>query len=497
MRVVTPKEMSGLDRKTIEGGVPSLELMEKAGTKCYEIIKENIEPGQEVLVICGTGNNGGDGQVIARLLKKAGYPVTVLFTSSRDNLLSKGSEESLNNLLQLEKLEVPLYYAANEDVYLDLIPKFPVIVDAIFGTGFRSGNLSDYYKKLFEAINESSAKVIAIDIPSGLDGVNGSVQVAVHADLTIIIQFVKTGELLEYGPDYTGRKYVVDIGIEDDETLPRRKLLTEEDLIFPNPRYKNSHKYHYGRVVIIAGSKGMLGAAALASSSALKSGAGLVTNYVPNEVYTAAVSVMPLEALVESYNRILTAYNLNNVKRDVILVGPGLGKSNDYSGLIEDLLDREEPIVIDADGLWMMRNSLNRLKKAKAPVIITPHHGEFAKLLDITLEELKADPLYYASSFSQTYNVVVVLKAHHTLIVSPNGEIWFNTTGNAGMATPGSGDVLAGMTAGILAQLQNPLEAAKAAVYYHGLAGDYYVNKYGPTTLIASDLIEYLKYALK
>lgn len=502
MNVVTPREMSYFDQKTIEGGIPSQELMEKAGIECFKVIKNKIQLSDKVLIICGSGNNGGDGQVIARLLKEDGYDVQVLFTASLDKLKEKMSLESTHNYIELEKLNIPLNYAADTEIFCELIPKADVIIDAVFGTGLDDRELSNYYKKLFEEINKSNAEIISIDIPSGLSGKNGKLSKAIQADLTIIIQSPKTGELLENGPDYTGDIEIVDIGIDtsgllEDNTINQKKLINKEHLKFPFPRKKNSHKYHYGRVIIVAGSRGMLGAAALASGGALRCGAGLVTNYVPEEVYSASIAIIPPEALVEPYNQILTSYRLEGVNRDVILFGPGLGRHNDYSGLLSDLLNLDTPIVIDADGLWMMRNSLDLFKDAKAPLIITPHHGEFATLLGITTEELKEDPIHYAAKFAQNYNVIVILKGHHSLVASPNGEIWFNITGNAGMATPGSGDVLAGMTAAILAQLKDPLEAAKSAVYYHGLAGDYYAENFGQTTLLASDIIESLKYVLK
>lgn len=501
MKVVTPKEMMALDKRTIESGVPSQELMERAGTECFKIIKDEVAKRDTILIICGTGNNGGDGQVIARLLSKDGYKVSVLFTASEESLKEKMSPESEENYVQLEKLGIPLHYAAQPNVFNEVISGANVIIDAVFGTGLDDRPMSEYYQALFKAVNDSKAYVIAIDIPSGLSGYNGRYHSAIRADKTIIIQSPKTGELLEDGPDLTGNTEIVDIGIDTEKPLEgeenKKQLLTQEDIHFPKPRYKNSHKYHYGRIVIIAGSRGMVGAAALASAGALRSGAGLVTAYVPENVYSASVSIMPTEALVEPYERILTSYKLQGVKRDVVLFGPGLGKHSDYSGLISDLMNQDAPLVIDADGLRIMQDNLDAFKKSKVPVIITPHQGEFAALLGISADELKADPLHYTAYFAQTYGVVVILKGYRTLVAEPNGEIWFNTTGNPGMATPGSGDVLAGMTSAMLAQLGDPVEATKAAVFYHGLAGDHYASEFGETTLLATDIIESLKYVLK
>lgn len=500
MNIVTPKEMAQYDQNTINSGISSQELMEKAGIESYKIILKNINKDDNILVVCGSGNNGGDGLVIARLLKQSDYKVSVIFTSNPDILKEKMSYESLNNYLKLQDLDIEILYATSPNCLEKIINNYNVIIDAIFGTGLDDRPLSDYYNKIIKIINNSKAYKISIDIPSGLNGTNGRLDSSIKANETIVIQSIKTGELLENGPDYTGHLDVVDIGIDtskplDDDSLSK-KLLSKINLKFPPIRSKNSHKYHYGRIIIVAGSRGMLGAAALASKAALRLGAGLVTNYVAEDIYEATVSIMPIEALVETYPKVLTEYQIQDVKRDVVLFGPGLGRRYDYSGLLEYLMTQKEPIVVDADGLWMMKNSLDSLKESQAPLIITPHHGEFAQLLGISLDELKADPVYYSAKFAQEYNVIVILKNHHTLIASPEGEIWFNTTGNPGMATPGSGDVLAGMLSAILAQMDDPLEAAKAAVFYHGLAGDYYAKHFNETTLLASDIIDSIKYVL-
>ncbi len=501
MNVVTPKEMSVYDQLTINSGIPSQELMEKAGKECSEVIKEIIKKDQSVLIVCGSGNNGGDGQVIAHYLNKDEYNVTVLFTADEETIKSKFSKESFNNFIRLQQEGIKLLFIAEDKLFKEIIPEYNVIIDCIFGTGMdNKRELSSYYKELINQINQCQNTVIAIDIPSGLNGLNGLFNSAVRADYTIAIQSIKTGELLEFGPDYSGNLLVVDIGIDTDQEIEdnhiSKELIRQEDLKFPYTREKNSYKYHYGRVIIVAGSKGMLGAASLAAQGALRMGVGLVTNYVEDDVYEASVSIMPVEALVQPYPHVLTSSVLENVKREACLFGPGLGRNYNYGGLLDYLLSDSKPLVIDADGLWMIKNNLDQLKQSKAPIIITPHYGEFAQLLDIPIDQLKDDPIFYASTFAQEYNVIVILKSHNTLVVSPDGRVYFNTTGNAGMATPGSGDVLAGMTTAILAHGIEPLEAAKAAVFYHGAAGDYYADKYNQTTLLATDIIKSLKEVL-
>lgn len=498
-RIVTPKEMTSLDQLTIDEGISSQNLMEKAGIESFKIIRKHIKKNDKILVICGTGNNGGDGQVIARLLKEANYRVSVLFTTDQSSLKKKMSPESTRNYELLEDYNIPIFYASSVHLCEAIIPEYNVIIDCIFGTGLDDRPLDDYYKTLIDTINNSKNYVIAIDIPSGLNGYNGNYSSAIRADLTIIIQCFKTGELLENGPDQTGKVKIVDIGIDTSKKIRGiefKYLLNKSEIKFPVKRQNNSYKYDYGRILILAGSKGLLGAASLCAQSALKTGAGLVTNLISEDLYTALVSINPVESLVVPFKIQPVLEDINSRKTDVLLIGPGLGQKYNYSSLIGELLDEEIKIVIDADGLKMLKPNIERLKNAKADIIITPHQAEFANLIDVDLNVLKADPIKYVTEFAQNNNVTVILKSHHTLIAAPNGEIWFNNTGNAGMATPGSGDVLAGILSTIFAQLPDSVEAAKAAVYYHGLAGDLYVKKYGPTTLTATDIIDCLKHIL-
>lgn len=494
MIVVTPKEMAALDRRTIQTGTPALELMERAGSACTEVIEEHIKKDDSVLILCGTGNNGGDGEVIARLLAEAGYHPEVFITAAREQALEKFSPESRANYDRLG--DIPVYFTDSAEDAEGLIAGRDVIIDAVFGTGLDDRPLPESYAQLFETVNASGATVIAIDIPSGLSGETGQASMAVAADLTIPVQYIKTGELLEDGPDATGELVPVDIGITAEGLSTQRRLLTRLDINWPLPRKKNSHKYHYGTVAMVAGSKGMIGAAALASRAALRCGSGLVTNFVPEEIYQSATAMMPPEALVRPYQGIFTLQDLDETRHDVVLFGPGIGRHMDYSGLILDLLAGSVPLVIDADGLWMLKRHLDEFRQAQCPVILTPHQGEFSQLLSIELSALKKNPLGYAEDFAAKYQVTLVLKGNHTIIAAPDGRTWFNTTGNPGMATPGSGDVLAGMAAAIFAQTKDPIEAAKAAVYYHGLSGDWYAEHYGQTTLLAGDIINSLRQVL-
>lgn len=497
MKVVTPKEMTLMDQNTIAAGVKGLDLMEKAGSKCTEIIKMDLEKTAQVVVICGPGNNGGDGQVISRLLFEYGCGVHVFITEPEEKLTS----ESRINLGLLREREIPIHFIIEEtelEEFELILKQATMIVDAIFGTGLTEREISDKYHRIFDIINDFSGEIVAIDIPSGLRGDVGlTLGNGVFADKTIVIQNYKTGCLLNDGPDHTGDTMLIDIDI-DENSIPNNKYYTQEsDLTFPQKRKKNTHKYDYGSVVVIAGSKGMSGAGILAVEGALKSGGGLVTCYVPEDIYLPVVARSPIEALIKTYNCNITAENIEKDRKKVILIGPGIGRAKNYSFILEHLLESNLPVVIDADGLHHLANVIDSLKVSKTPVIITPHFGEFSKLINVPREKILQDPIGYGQKFATEYQVIVVLKGYRTMIFGTNGEIWFNSTGNPGMASGGSGDVLAGMIAGIAGQNIDLFEAAKAGVFYHGKAGDYYANAFGQSTLTARNIVECLKYVLK
>ncbi|WP_050741396.1 bifunctional ADP-dependent NAD(P)H-hydrate dehydratase/NAD(P)H-hydrate epimerase [Acetobacterium bakii] len=497
MKVVTPKEMAVMDRYAIAAGINSIDLMEKAGNKCTEIIEKDLKKDSRVVIICGPGNNGGDGQVISRLLFGQGYGVNVFFTEPEE----KFSEESLINLKRLRELDVPIRFISEKTEFEDfdlILKRATHLVDAIFGTGLTEQKFSEKYHQIFDIVNAFTGQKIAIDIPSGLRGDTGlNLGNGIFADKTIVIQNYKTGCLLNDGPDYTGDTVLIDIGI-DENSIPNDKYYTREsDLSFPTKRKKNTHKFDYGSVVVIAGSKGMSGAGILAVEGALKSGGGLVTCYVPQDIYLPVVARAPVEALIKTYDCNITAENIEKDRKKVILIGPGLGRAKNYSFILEHILQGSLPVVIDADGIHHLSLVMDTLKSSKTPVVITPHFGEFSRLIGVPREEILQDPLGYGQKFATEYQVVLVLKGYRTMIFGTNGEIWFNSTGNPGMATGGSGDVLAGMIAGIAGQNVEIFEAAKAGVYYHGKAGDYYAEAFGQSTLTARSITESLKYVLK
>lgn len=505
MKTVTPKEMALLDRMTIEKGISSVDLMERAGRACVDAIVNHVKTKKlkhslkyaHITVVCGPGNNGGDGLVIARRMSKLANGVTIFLTEP----LEKLSPESRINLerLPLDEVKIDVLSSFESLVHLKSVAeKTDIIVDCVFGTGLDSRPLQEKYRNVIDIINNArKAEVIAIDIPSGLRGENGkTVGAAVRADMTIIIQSLKVGQLLGNGPDLMGKIMMVDIGI-DENALPNKKEIVDPGMIhYPVPRKSNTNKYDYGHVRLVVGSIGMVGAGIMAAKAALRSGVGLVTAYVPRDIYTIFAEKAPDEVMVYGFDHKLDPATLTG-KKGAVLIGPGLGRHKDYADMIKKILNTDDnPLVIDADGLFHLRKGLDDLKRVTKPVVLTPHMGEFARLIGKNVDDIEEDPLGIGTHFAREYGVVLILKGYHTLIFSPDGQVFFNTTGNPGMATAGSGDVLSGILAAFACQLTNMTEAAITAVYYHGAAGDYYAKNYGMTTLTASDIIDSLKYTL-
>ncbi|MBU5304872.1 NAD(P)H-hydrate dehydratase [Eubacterium callanderi] len=497
MKVVTPQEMAQMDQKTIASGISGIDLMEKAGTECTQVIESTLKEDMLICVICGPGNNGGDGQVIARQLSEKGFSVQVFFTEPADKM----SPDSQTNYSRLQETSAVVQFLSHEaglEGFEASLAGADLVVDAVFGTGLKDRPLGEWYEKLLNAINACGKRIVAIDIPSGLRGDNGlTLEAAVEADQTIIIQNYKVGCLLNDGPDCVGEPVLVDIGIDENCIENNKYFVQKQNLRCPVKRKKNSHKYDYGSVVIIAGSKGMIGAGLLATEGALKSGAGLVTSYVPLEVYLPVAARSPVEVMIKTYDCNITGEDIEHDRKRVVLIGPGIGRKKNYSIILNDLLyNTTVPVVIDADGLFHLSRNLDVLKESKTPVILTPHFGEFSTLTGVDREDILEDPIGYGRRFAEEYQVVLVLKGYRTMICSPEGEVFFNSTSNPGMATAGSGDVLAGMIAGFAGQSVDLLEAAKAGVFYHGAAGDYYAERYGESTLTARNIIDSFKYVL-
>lgn len=493
--IVTPREMAQMDQETIAAGTPSLKLMEKAAVACAEIVALGLTILDKVVVVCGSGNNGGDGLAIARILAAEGRPVEVLCTGQPQSM-TPDSQVNYSRLLEAEI--TPLFFdTLTEAAAAALFKGAAVLVDAVFGNGLADRPLSEKFQRLIQGMNASGTPITAIDIPSGLRGdIGRTLGASVVAHRTIAIQYIKTGCLLNDGPDYCGEIIPVDIGITKGGICNHKCLLEGEDIHFPKPRKNNSHKYTYGAVASVAGSTGMYGAGVLCAQAAMRVGSGLVTAFIPKEGADILGTKLPPEIMVQAYGTDFFASAFENRRWNAVLFGPGVGRHHDFGPFLKYILDGQTPVIIDADGIWHLERCRQALPSHAAPLILTPHLGEFSRLTGMDAQTITQDPLIIGSRFATENNLVLVLKGYHTLIFSPEGAIWFNSTGNPGMATAGSGDVLAGMIAGFLAQGASPLEAAQTGVYYHGAAGDVYADRFNQSSLLATDLLDFLKIVL-
>ncbi len=507
MRIVTGEEMREFDRMTIkELGIPGVVLMEHAGLRSALEIAELVKSPGRMLIIAGKGNNGGDGFVIHRWLERWGYDCTTLLLASR-NEIQGDAKVNLDILYNLDAEVVEVHTEGELREFWNGIGQYSWIIDGILGTGIK-GEVRGLSYVAIELVNQSSQRVAAIDLPSGLDVLKGKpLGAAVRADLTITFGLPKVGLLLYPGRSYVGDLKVVDIGIPEKvvhQANIRRFWMNRElcKQLLPE-RPDEGHKGTFGRVVVLAGSIGMTGAAALTAEAALRSGAGLVTLGIPaslNQIMEAKLTEVMTRPLPEA-NGQLAVTGIEEIRRlvanaDVVAFGPGLGQSDGLEHLAQTLIrELSVPLVIDADGLNNLSQPvLNDLKNREALTILTPHPGEMAHLLGLSVAEIQEDRVGLAERFAREYGVVLVLKGVPTLTVFPDGQIYFNSTGNQGMATGGTGDVLTGIISGLLAQYEDPLSVA-AGVYLHGLSGDLIAEMDNPRSLIAGDLLEGLAMA--
>ena len=484
--------MRAADEYTIqEIGIPSLVLMERAALETVKIIEQRISYSERILVVCGSGNNGGDGYAIARLLYLKGYKVDICFVGN-DN------SRSLENR---EQKRICDYYQI--PVVKDLKEKeYNVIVDAIFGVGL-SREISGSYYDVINILNRMKGLKIAVDIPSGLNDATGGVMgIVFRADITVAIAYIKQGEVLQPGNESVGELVIADIGIYDDALSKEESISFTyelEDLSKHYPkRTANSHKGTYGKVSIIAGSKGMSGAAYLSAKAAYAAGAGLVQIYTHEENRVILQKLLP-EVIVTTYD----SFEEEQLKRvcdwaDVVGIGCGLGQSTLSDAILTYVLKYAEcPCVIDADGLNLLANHMELLEGRTKPTILTPHMKEMTRLLACEMNNLQENRMDLLKQFIAKYPVTCVLKDARTLVLKKEENLYINTSGNAAMAKGGSGDVLTGIISGILAQGLGEYEAATLGVYLHGLAGDAAREKLGSYSVLASDIIEAIGDILK
>jgi NAD(P)H-hydrate epimerase len=490
MKIFTAAQIREWDKYT--GSVElvtSLHLMERAAIACFKWLQKNTS-SKHFTIFCGSGNNGGDGLVIARLLHKAKYTVEVYMLNS-----DKRTTENALNLKRLSSLKVKRAFISTAKDFPN-IAKDTIVIDAIYGTGL-DGPLKNIAAQLVDHINQQAATVVSIDMPSGLiaDKYSGE-EAIIKATHTLSFEINKLAFILAADAGYMGEVHLLNINLSGKyyETTPANFETIDEPLInkIYKPRNPFAHKYHFGHALLYAGSNKMMGAGILCTKACLRAGAGLATIQLPAGA-SAIINVSVPEAITSSTNDTAKSW----LKKTAIAVGPGLELSAKNKQLVKKLLSGwQGPLVIDATGLSLLAPNMGLLPLRKLhPAILTPHTGEFEKLFGKTSNPFER--LQLAMEKAVTLKCYIVLKGRHTLIAGPDGYGYFNSNGNAGMATAGSGDVLTGILGGLLAQGYREKEACILGVYLHGLAGDIAAEKLSQEAMIAHDIIDYLGAAFK
>jgi NAD(P)H-hydrate epimerase len=510
MKIVTAAQMRELDRRTIEEAkVPGATLMERAGSGVVAAMERAYGSfaGKTITILCGKGNNGGDGFVVGRLLKKRRAKVRVLLLAKPGELA--GDAKTMHRRFVAAAGAKAVTSAPPPDALRAALAQSDLIVDALLGTGL-STPVADSYRTAIEMANRSGLPVVAVDLPSGIHADTGAVMgTAVRAELTVTFGLPKPGLYTGAGLDHAGTVEIADIGIPHEfvEAIDSRVALISQETVrraIPDRRTA-SHKGTYGHAAIIAGSVGKTGAAAMAAKAALRAGAGLVTVATPagvNDVMEAKLLEAMTVPMPDTKARTLARAGLEELlsfvhARTAVAIGPGLTTHPETVELIQTLVPRlDKPAVLDADALNALAGRTALLAECKTPPILTPHPGEMARLSGETTQAVNADRIGAAVRFAQAHRTMLVLKGARTVVAHPDGRAAVCPTGNPGMATAGAGDVLTGMLVGLLAQGLTPWDAACAGVYLHGLAGDLAAARIGEAGLIAGDVIEQIPHAL-
>lgn len=507
MKILTSSSMKIAENIAVQKGSSFAELMENAGKGAADKIETLCDIfGSQVTVLCGKGNNAGDGLVVARHLSQSGANVTVIFLLGKE--LSPLAEE---NLTELEELQVYTWDSeVSEERRLNMVATSDIIIDAVFGTGF-DGELPAECKKFFEVANSSDAVRIALDIPSGVNCDTGLAdESSFKADYTYAFAALKYAHILKMALPFCGKSEIIDIGIDENiiNSLTDTVTVLTEDLIkncIPK-RFEDSNKGDYGRLLNIGGSLNMSGAVTLSSLSALRCGTGLLQVALPGRIIPIVASKIPeciyLPMPVSSFGSIgaegITALSEAAKKATAILLGCGLSVCDDTEYICEEIIKNSDvPIVIDADGLNCIAENPDILKEAKAGIIITPHMKEMSRLTGFSVDLIKKRRFDIAAKFAESYNVTVVLKDSNTVIATPERQVYINRNGNSGLAKGGSGDVLAGMIASFLAQGVKPLSAAISGVFIHAEAADITKRAMTAYSMLPSDVIDSIPFVLK
>ena len=531
MKIVSAAEMREIDRVTSERfGVPSITLMENAGSAVARFILSDYPQAERVGILCGKGNNGGDGFVVARKLVEAGRAVRVLLLSDPKELRGDAAAMFQDMLQRLQPLQIaPLI--VREASGLDSsdaaeIFAADVIVDAILGTGFRPP-VSPLYAAAISKMNAAAAPIIAVDIPSGADAdamrspaaIGSRTAIGDKARADAVVTFTAPHPAHVFAALISrpsGPIVIAPIGSPPEAIVSQLGLHLSTPFDFAPllaPRARDANKGSYGHVLVIGGSLGKAGAAAMAGFSALRAGAGLSTVATPKSVLATVAAFHPevmTEPLAETEQGTISLEALGSgldalLERKTLAIGPGISRNSETAEFVRAIVKRGDAssfgnsvvnMVVDADGLNAFEGAADKLNGRGQTLVITPHPGEMARLTSLSIAEIQANRLEVARNFAREHELIVVLKGHRTLIAAPDGAVWVNPTGNPGMATGGTGDILTGMVAGLIAQHpQHALEATALAVYLHGLAGDLASASVGESSLVATDLVRFLPQA--
>ena len=512
MKILTAEQIREIDRLSTEQfGIPSILLMENAGMRVVEALEGRFEDLEEltIAILCGKGNNGGDGFVVARqLIQKGCYPFVFLFSEE-----SEVKGDAKTNLEILKAIGCPPTVVTNEhDWYEERLEVIDadIIVDALLGTGL-SKPLNGLYKSIVETLDDFvGATIVSIDVPSGLQTNDSRVGgPAVEADLTVTFTALKPCLVLPPSHDFAGDVFVADIG-NPHELLESGELNLHliEPSLFPAARHireSDTNKGDYGKVLVIGGSRGKSGAAAMSGQAALRAGAGLVTVATASSVLPSIAASMPelmTEPLAETGEGTIAGQDISKIVhgKTVLAIGPGLTTHPETAAFVRGLIrDTTLPVVIDADGLNAFDGHSDEIRGNGQARILTPHPGEMARLIGGEISQVVDNRVEVARSFATEHKVYVVLKGFRTVVATPDGSAYVNSTGNPGMATGGTGDVLTGMIAGLLGQenLGDFVERLCLAVYLHGLAGDLAAEELGEEVMVATDILRFLPAAWK
>ena len=517
MKVVTAAEMRQIDQDTIEGiGIPGIVLMETAGSAIVRAIERYYPTCKRIGILAGKGNNGGDGIVIARQLAHIGHDVHLFLVSPSDSFTGEAAvnlQIAQNLELRIDEILTEAAPRMEKGVPLNHITSCELLVDAIFGTGLH-GEVREPIATLINAINNLPIPILSVDLPSGLDANTGNLLgTCVRADRTVTIGLPKRGLLVHPGAEFAGKLEVIDIGfpeqVVDAQNIKVHWTTAAAASEWMPSRPSASHKGTYGRVLVIAGSTGMTGAAALASKAALRAGAGLVTLATPKHLNSILEGLLPevmtlplpeTDAGSLAVSGISTILKFAEKTKSVLAIGPGLSQNPETVTLVHQLVRENQEqglrMVIDADGLNALAQTTELISLLGKDGVLTPHPGEMARLTDTSVPILEADRISTAQQFANEHGVTLVFKGAPTVTGTPNGDVWINSTGNPGMATGGMGDVLTGLIAGLMAQGVSSEKAGALGVYVHGLAGDIVSERLGTHGLIASDVLKAIPEAI-